>query len=68
MGDMGLRMVAMHKQSALDGGPVQLVRQGLYDMDPIVSMWQHEEIVRFNDLMKYQAWLECDRVTRETRR
>jgi hypothetical protein len=24
--------------------------------------------VRFNDLQKYQAWLVCDRVTRETRR
>lgn len=66
--EMGLRGFSIHKNGALDGGPVQLVRQGLIDMEPLLDIWTHEEMVRFNMMMKEQAWVICDRVTRETRR
>ncbi len=43
-------------------------KTGLVDMDPLLGIWTHEEMVRFNVLMKEQAWIICDRVTRETRK
>ncbi len=41
---MGLRMVGLHNSAQLDGGPVQLVRQGLLDMDALLDCWTHEEM------------------------
>jgi hypothetical protein len=41
---MGFRMVGLHANGQLDGGPVQLVRQGLLDMDAMLDCWTHEEM------------------------
>lgn len=65
--EMGLSPSGMHK-SSLDGGPVQLVRQGCIEFAPLLDIWTDEEMLRFNNLQKEQAWIICDRVTRQTGR
>jgi hypothetical protein len=64
----GLNVMGFHTVPALDGGPVQLVRQGAVDFEPLLDIWTDEEMIRWTSMQKEVAWQQCDRVTRETGR
>ena len=64
----GLNLMGFHGPSSLDGGPIQLVRQGVIDFEPLLDVWTDAEMVRWTSLQKEIAFLQCDRVTRETGR
>lgn len=65
--EMGMSPACIHK-AGFDGSPIQLVRQGAVDALPLIDLWTDEEILRFNNLQKEEAWLIVDEVTRRTRR
>jgi len=66
--ELGLSMSQFHCKPAKDGGPVMLVRQPRVNMATLLDIWTHDEMVLMNNLQKEHAFLECDRVTRETGR
>lgn len=65
---MGLAVASIHRKPALDGGPVQLVRNGIIDMVPMLDEFSHDEMVLFANMQKEEMWLLCDRATRATGR
>lgn len=68
MAQAELNIVYFHRHPALDGGPLQLIRNGAVDFEPLLDVWTDEELIRYTHLQKEWAWRQCDAVTRETGR
>lgn len=52
----------------VDGGPIQVIRAGLINLTGLYDNNEPTLIVEEMTMKKEEAWLVCDKVTRETGR